>query len=164
MLVERLKTFELNLLAYDPYVPSYSGVTMVSLNDLFERSDVVSLHTPWLKETEGMITGEHLAKMKPYTTFINSARGAVVREAEMIEVLRQRPDLVAVLDVTYPEPPVPESPLYDLPNVILTPHIAGPVGPECHRNGQYMLEELKRYLVGESLKYGLTREQVKIMA
>ena len=164
MLADRLKTFEVNIIAYDPYVPAYPGVTMVSLNEVFQRADVVSLHTPWLKETEGMIRGAHLAMMKRFSTFINTARGAVVREVEMIEVLRQRPDLMAVLDVTYPEPPVPESPLYDLPNVILTPHIAGPVGLECHRQGQYMLAELKHYQAGEPLQYGLTREQVRIMA
>ncbi len=164
MLAERLKSFEIQIIAYDPYVPSYPGISMVTLDELFERSDVVSLHTPWLKETEGLITGAHLARMKPYATFINSARGAVVREDELIEVLRQRLDLVAVLDVTYPEPPAPESPLYDLPNVILTPHIAGPLDLECHRNGQFVLEELKRYQAGEPLKYGLTQEQVKIMA
>ena len=100
---------------------------------------MVSLHTPWLKETEGFVTGTHIASLKPYATFINTSRGAVVREEELVAVLQQRPDLVVVLDVTCPEPPSPDSPLYSLPNVILTPHIAGSVGTECQRMGQVMV-------------------------
>ncbi len=168
MVAERLKAFDLHIIAYDPYVSAEAGaalgVEMVSLDEIFARADVVSLHTPWLPETEGMITGTHLAAMKSGATFINTARGAVVREAEMIAVLQQRPDLYAVLDVTYPEPPEPGSPLYTLPNVLLTPHIAGSLDGECRRMGQYMVEELRRYVAGEPLKWAITRERAKIMA
>jgi phosphoglycerate dehydrogenase-like enzyme len=140
------------------------GAEKCSLEAIFNRSDVVSLHTPWLKETEGMITGEHLALMKPNATFINTARGAVVREQEMIEVLQQRPDLFAILDVTYPEPPKPGSPLYTLPNVILTPHIAGSLDNECQRMGRYMVDELERYLAGEPLQWAISREKAATLA
>ena len=92
--------------------------------------------------------------MKPYTTFINSSRGAVVRETEMTDVLQQRPDLVAVIDVTYPEPPSLDSPLFTLPNVILTPHIAGAMNTECRRLGQLMIDELERHLAGQPLRMG----------
>ena len=81
----------------------------------------------------------------------------------MIEVLRERPDLIAFLDVTHPEPPVADSPLYDLENVILTPHIAG-AQLECRRLGRYMIEELDRYLAGEKLKWQITRERIANMA
>jgi phosphoglycerate dehydrogenase-like enzyme len=164
MMVEKLRAFEVNVIAYDPYVPDYPGVKMLPLDEVFSQADVVSVHTPWLKETEGLITGRHLASMRPYSTFINTARGAVVNEAEMIQVLQQRPDLTAVIDVTHPEPPHPDSALYTLPNVLLTPHIAGSVGPECRRQGQYMIAELKRYLNGEPLVYGLSKAMVKTMA
>src|SRR5690606_8819626 len=115
------------------------------------RSDVVSLHSPWLPETVGMITGDHFRQMKPYASFINTARGAIIREAEMIAVLQDRPDLTALLDVTYPEPPAPGSPLYTLPNVVLTPHIAGSMDMECRRMGRYMVDELQRFLHDEPL-------------
>jgi phosphoglycerate dehydrogenase-like enzyme len=131
------------------------------LEDIFRRADVVSLHTPWLPETEGMITGQHFTLMKPNAAFINTARGAVVRESEMIAVLEQRPDLLAVLDVTYPEPPVPGSPLYTLPNVVLTPHIAGALGPETRRLGEMMLDELQRYLRGEPLRWQVSPKQAR---
>jgi phosphoglycerate dehydrogenase-like enzyme len=137
---------------------------MTSLDEVFRRADVVSVHTPWLKETEGLITGAHIASMKPYSTFINTSRGAVVRETEMTHVLQARPDLVAVIDVTHPEPPSPDSPLFTLPNVILTPHIAGSLGAECRRMGQYMVGELERYVLGQPLRYALTRERAAIMA
>ena len=163
-LVKRLRTFEVNLIAYDPYVKAYPVVTMCSLEQVFQQSDVVSVHTPWLPETFGLITGAHLASMKPYSTFINTSRGAIIREQEMIAVLQDRPDLVAVIDVTYPEPPVPESPLYTLPNVILTPHLAGSMDGECRRMGQYMIAELERYLAGKPLRYELTRRKVVRMA
>jgi phosphoglycerate dehydrogenase-like enzyme len=105
-----------------------------------------------------MITGKLLSSMKPGATFINTARGTIVREQEMIEVLRQRPDLTAVLDVCDPEPPAPDCPLLKLPNVVITPHIAGSMGPEIKRLGRYMVEELRRYIAGDPLKWQITRE------
>jgi phosphoglycerate dehydrogenase-like enzyme len=165
LVVERLRPFDLRVLAYDPYVDieyaRQQEVELVLLGELFRRSDVVSLHAPHLKETEGLITGAHLASMKPGATFINTARGAIVREPEMIEVLRQRPDLQAILDVTDPEPPAPDSPLYTLPNVVLTPHIAGSMDDECRRMGRYMVEELRRYLAGKPLRWQVTPEAAK---
>jgi len=159
---ERLCAHDVRVLAYDPFATLAQAaachVELCSLTEVFQRADVVTLHTPWLQETEGLITGAHLAAMKPGATFINTARGAVVRETELIEVLTRRPDLQAVLDVTYPEPPVPESPLYTLPNVVLTPHIAGSMDNECRRMGQFMVEELGRYRAGQPLKWQITRE------
>ncbi len=168
LVAERLQTFDLNVLAYDPYVSPEDaaslGVELVELDRLFKLSDVVSLHAPKLPETLGMITGAHLDAMKEDATFINTARGAIVREAEMIEVLKTRPDLYAILDVTDPEPPLPDSPLYSLPNVVLTPHIAGSMGQECRRMGQTMVEELTRYLAGAPLRWSISRERAKILA
>ena len=168
LLAERLMTFELKVIAYDPFATQdradQLGVQLCSLEEVFQRADVVSLHTPWLPETEGLITGAHIASMKPGATFINTARGAVVREAEMVSALQARPDLCALLDVTYPEPPLPDSPLLKLPNVYITPHIAGPNENECKRNGQYVIAELKRYLNGEPLQFAITRQRAAIMA
>lgn len=168
MVAERLKAFDLQVIAYDPYVSQSEadslGVEMCSLEDVFQRADLVSLHTPWLPETEGLITGVLLGSMKENATFLNTARGAIVREAEMVAVLQKRPDLTAVLDVTWPEPPEANSLLYILPNVILTPHIAGAMGLECRRMGRLMAEEFERYTRGEALKWTLTRERAEIMA
>ena len=160
-----LQNFDLHVLAYDPFVdPELArnlNVELCSLDEIFRRADVVSVHTPWLPETEGLITGQHFTLMKPNAAFINTARGAVVRESEMITVLEQRPDLTAVLDVTYPEPPVAGSPLYTLPNVVLTPHIAGALGPETRRLGETMLDELRRYIHGEPLRWQVSPTQAR---
>lgn len=162
LLLPHLRLLDLHILVSDPFLSDEEahelGVTRVSLEEIFRQSDVVSLHTPWLPETEGMITGAHIASMKRGATFINTARGAVVREPELLKVLAERPDLQAVLDVTNPEPPPPDSPLYTLPNVVLTPHIAGSLGNECRRMGQYVIAELRRYLQGETLKWAVTRD------
>jgi len=165
---EMLKQFDCRVIAYDPFVSETEAkaldVEMCSLEDVFQRADVVSLHTPWIKETEGFITGNHIASMKPNATLINTARGAVIREQEMIEELQQRQDLYAILDVTHPEPPVKDSPLYSMENVILTPHIAGSLSAECQRMGEYMAQELGRYLRDEPLRWNITREKSIIMA
>lgn len=156
---ERLRHFDLNVIVFDPFLKPEDaaalGVEAVSMEDLFARADVVSLHTPLLPETVGLINGTLFESMKPGATFINTARGAVVREEEMLDVLARRPDLQAILDVTHPEPPRRDSRLFTLPNVMLTPHIAGSVGRECNRMGDEMAEELRRYLRGEPLKYAL---------
>ncbi|MEM1026528.1 MAG: hydroxyacid dehydrogenase [Planctomycetota bacterium] len=168
MVCRRLQSMDVRVLAYDPFASQERarklGVEMVSLDDVFRRSDVVSLHAPSLKETRGMIRGEHFASMKASAGFINTSRGAVVREAEMIAALQKRPDLTAVLDVTDPEPPVADSPMWGMENVILLPHIAGSYGQECRRMGQFMLEELDNYEAGRPLKWEINRDAAAIMA
>jgi len=168
LVLEHLSNFEMKVISHDPTVTqaqaSELNVEMVSLAELFSRSDVVSLHAPHLPATTGLITGALLASMKPGATFINTARGAIVREGEMIEVLCARPDLTAILDVTHPEPPETTSKLYDLPNVVLTPHIAGSVERECQRMGQWVTDELRRYMAGKPLKTQIARARAASMA
>ena len=163
-----LKNFDVKVLAYStsarPEVARELGVEFVSLEDLFRRGDVVSLHTPWLKETVGMITGAHFRMMKQGASFVNNARGAVIRQDEMIAALRDRPDLWAVLDVTWPEPPPPGSPLFTLPNVVMTPHIGGPMDGECLRNGKVVLDELKLLLAGKPMQCVIGRERAAKLA
>lgn len=165
---EMLRLLDVRVLAFDPYVTGEEaealGVELVSLESLFEQSDVVTLHTPLLKETVGLVTGAHIASMKSGATLINTARGAVIRETEMIEVLRRRRDLFALLDVTMQEPLDPDSPLFSLSNVFLTPHIAGSMDGECRRMGEYMIDEAERFLNGETLQWEITRESAAILA
>jgi phosphoglycerate dehydrogenase-like enzyme len=150
------------VLAYDPYVSRREAdeldVELVGLSQLFAAADIVSIHTPLLPETVGLISRHELLKMQPGATIINTARGRVVNQTDLIEVLAERPDIYAILDVTGPEPPPVDSPLYDLPNVVLTPHIAGSLDGECERMGRDMVAELRRYLRHEALKWAVTPE------
>ena len=170
LLARRLQSHDLRVLAYDPFYPQEQAdalklqVHLCSLETLFAESEVVSIHTPSLPSTRGIITRQLLASLKPHAAFINTARGAVVDEPGLIEVLRQRPDLTALLDVTDPEPPAPGSPLYTLPNVFLTPHIAGSLAGECARMGELAVGECRRFLAGEPLRWAIPREQAEHMA
>ncbi len=165
---ERLQPFDLDVWVYDPFLTAEQAaelnVTLVSLNEIFTHCDVISLHTPWLKQTEGMIRGQHFDLMKPGATFINTARGAIVNEPEMLEVLTRRPEITALLDVTWPEPPVEGSPFYTLPNVVLTPHIAGSQEQECRRMGQLMIDEFDRWAKGEPMRWSISKEKAAILA
>lgn len=168
MVAARLLQAGCQVQVFDPFLDEAgaeaAGVTRCDLETLFATSDVISLHTPNLPETRGLLGAEHFNRLRHETTLINTARGAVVREPELVEFLKKRSDVQAVLDVTLPEPPETDSPLYDLPNVILTPHIAGSLGRECGRMGTLTVDELERLLKGESLQHAVTREQAAIMA
>ncbi len=168
LVIEKLKVFDHRIIAHDPHAPpslfEKLGVAPVSLEEIFATADVVSLHAPWIPQTVGMITGDLLRTMKAQATFINTSRGALVREPELFQVLTERPDLTAIIDVTHPEPPPPDSPFYTLPNVRLTPHIAGSVGPECARMGWLAVSELERWLKQEPLQHEVTRERLSLMA
>ncbi len=158
----------LRVLAYDPFVSeelaASLGIELVTLETLFAESDVVSLHAPDLPETEGMISGELLRSMKPNATLINTARGALLDEPTFAEVFTDRSDLDAVIDVTQNEPHNKDCPLWSLPNVTITPHIAGSINNECHRMGEYMVQELEDALAGRPLQHEVTPELLMTMA
>jgi len=163
-----LESFSISVIVFDPYLSEEQAqihrVTKVGLDELFELADAVSIHTPWLEQTEKMIRKEHLLRLPRHATFINSARGAVVDEADLVDVLRSRPEMHAFLDVTYPDPPAADSPLLSLPNVFLTPHVAGSIGPECKRMVNFLIAELDRLLANQPLKHTILKETLATSA
>jgi len=165
---QALAAFDLQVLAYDPHMSPDDaqslGAKPASLEEIFATCDVVSLHTPLLDSTTGMIGRALIASMKPHATLINTSRGGVIRQAELCEVLRERPDLTAVLDVSDPEPPESDSSVWDLPNLFLTPHISGSLGPECLRMGRYMVDEFQRMRRDVPFHYAVTPQQLALMA
>ncbi|MBQ3075598.1 MAG: hydroxyacid dehydrogenase [Clostridia bacterium] len=168
LVIEKLCALRLKVLVFDPFLPDEKakelGVEKVDLATLFSSCHVISNHLANNEATRGILKKEHFAAMRPYATFINTGRGAQVSESDLIEVLQNRPDLTAVLDVTFPEPPEDGSSFYTLPNVFLTPHIAGSEGNEVRRMTDYMLEEAEAYLSGKATRYGVTLKMLETMA
>ncbi len=168
LVADRLRTLDVDVIAYDPTVAPEDAMTLGArlcpLEEVFSRADVVSCHMPLTPETAGALKGGLFERMKRGATFINTARGALVDEAGLAEALRRRPDLYAVLDVLKHEPPRATCPLPGLPNVVITPHIAGSLGPECRRLGRMMVDEIERYVSGEPLQGEVLREQMEALA
>lgn len=165
--IRLLKNFDVDILLYDPTVTEEKakilGVEKTGLETLMERSDVVSIHAPSIPETDKMINQERLARMKDHAVLINTARGSVVDEAALVKELAKG-RLFACLDVTEPEPPASDHAFRSLPNVILTPHIAGAVNNGMLRIGKYVVEELQRYLEGRPMDGEVDLSRLDILA
>lgn len=150
--IELLAPFDLDVLLADPTVDEAEarelGVSLVPLDDLMAAADTVSVHAPSLPETARLLDRRRLALMPDGAVLINTARGALVdTEALTDELVAGR--LHAVLDVTEPEPLPAESPLWGLPNLLLTPHVAGSLGGELARLVDHALDELERWAAGQ---------------
>ncbi len=165
--IELLQPFDFDIVVYDPFLDENDarklGVRKVELPELMRISDVVSLHAPALPETHEMISREMLSLMKSGATIINTARGWIVDGSALTEeVVSGR--IYAVIDTTEPEILPGDSPLYDLPNVFLTPHIAGAMGSETQRLGEMAVDEIERYARGEAFRYAIRREDLGRLA
>jgi phosphoglycerate dehydrogenase-like enzyme len=150
--LERLRSYDFELLLSDPFLSAEQaaglGAELVPLDELCRRSTIVSLHAPAVPSTERMIGRTQLALMPDGATLINTARGWILdHDALLDEVTTGR--LNAILDVSTPEPPPADSPFFHLPNVLMTPHIAGAQGLEIGRLGESAVRELQRYAAGE---------------
>lgn len=165
--IELLEPFHCRVLLHDPYIGARDaaalGVESVSLDELMRLSDVVSIHAPALPSTQGMIDRRHLALMPDGATLINTARGIIVDQDDLIDELRTG-RIDAIIDVTHPEVPAPSSALYDLPNVFLTPHIAGAIGNEREMLGEYVVEEIERFVERIPLRSAITATALETMA
>jgi phosphoglycerate dehydrogenase-like enzyme len=153
-----LRPFGVRILLYDPYVSPEEaerlGATKAELDDLLRRADVVSLHAPAKPETHHLLSAERLAIMKDDALLINTARGTLIDEKALVSELAKG-RFFAFLDVTDPEPPVADSPLRQLDNVVVTPHLAGCID-DCGRMGEMAVEELRRHFSGEPPLYEVT--------
>jgi phosphoglycerate dehydrogenase-like enzyme len=155
-------------LLYDPFVSEAKakemGAVKVTLEDLMRRSDVVTLHAPSIPETRHMIDARMLGLMRDGAILVNTARGAIIDEKAMIAEL-QKGRIFACLDVTDPEPAAADNPLRTLPNVVLTPHVAGAAANNRFRQGTYAVDELERVLLRrEPPRFGISEEALARMA
>ena len=122
--------FNMTVLGYDPYVSreqiqEYGATKIDRLDDMLPRVDFLSIHAPLTRETFHIVSTPQLAKMKPTAYLMNCARGPLVDERALLEALRKKVIAGAALDVFEPEPSLDDNPLYQMPNVIVTPHLAG---------------------------------------
>lgn len=168
LVINMLRSYRLKVLVFDPFLSDEAadelGVTKCSLEYLFENSFVVSNHLANNEQTKGMLNYEHFRLMRKNSVFINTGRGAQVVEDDLVRILKERSDLTALLDVTFPEPPVDGHEFYTLENCIITPHIAGSAGSEVSRMGEYMLGELDSYLKAQPCKYEVILKMLDTMA
>lgn len=162
-----LEALDYTVLLSDPFVrpddPITQSVELVELDTLMARSDVVSVHAPSLPTTREMIGAHQLKLMQNGATLINTARGAVIDEAALIAEL-QTGRIQAIIDVTDPEIPPESSPLYTLPNVFLTPHIAGAIGTERLRLGEMVVDEIERFVSGRPMQFIVEPEALERLA
>jgi phosphoglycerate dehydrogenase-like enzyme len=167
--IELLRPFNLDLYVFDPFLSDERaealGVTKASLEEIFETCHIVSNHLANKPETVGIIRRDLLARMGEYAVFINTGRGAQVDMAALIDEMRAHPARMAILDVTDPEePPKEGNPIYDVDNIILTPHIAGSIGYETHRMADFMYEEYKAVASGKDPKHAVSLAMLETMA
>ena len=160
-----LRPYEVRTLLYDPLVDEARareefGAERVDLETMARESDVVTCHAPKLPATYHMWNATHFKLMKDDAVFVNTSRGDNLDEQALIEEL-EKGRFFAFLDVTSPEPPAPDSPLRRLPNVVLTPHVAG---QRSYRIGAMKVEELRRCFAGEEQLFQVTREMLDTLA
>ncbi|MEU3102564.1 hydroxyacid dehydrogenase [Streptomyces griseoflavus] len=165
--IDLLRPHDVEVLLHDPYVDDREagelGAERVGLAELFRRGDTVSVHTPLLPGTRGLVGRDLIDSMRPDAVLINTARGAVVDQDALTDAaLAGR--IRAVLDVTDPEPLPPDHPLWRCDNVLLTPHLAGSQGNEWRRLADLALREIGRWTSGEGFHHPVRRERLAFLA
>lgn len=152
LIAARLQAFGVEVISYDPYITAARaqqlGVQTVTLDELLERSDFITIHMPKTPETTGMIAAEQLAKMKPTAFIVNVARGGLIDEAALHDALVSKTIAGAGLDVFVQEPPK-ESPLLALPNVVVTPHLGASTDEAQEKAGVSVAKSVRLALAGE---------------
>jgi phosphoglycerate dehydrogenase-like enzyme len=165
--IRLLKPFDVKILVYDPYLSEWEagrlGVRKVGLNELFEKSDVVSIHAPLTSETYHMIGRDQLRRMKDGAVLINTARGGIIDHNALIEEC-EKGRIRAFLDVTEPEPLPPNSPLRGLKNVYITPHVAGAGYYGYHMIGKTVVKSLEDFFAGRPVEDALDMNLYDITA
>lgn len=156
---ELLRPFNCRVRVYDPFLDAAEAarrdVEVTDLHDLFAASDVISLHAPAIPSTEKMIAAAELALIRDGSVLVNTARGQLIDNRALIAELRTN-RFVAALDVITNDPPGAAEIFRRMPNVFVTPHIAGPTEDDLPRQAKMALEDLRRFFAGEPLLHEVT--------
>lgn len=168
MVAERLKEFDVEVYAFDPFCSEEKakefGVKLTDLETLFSQCHVISNHLANKKELKNVFKDKHFRLMQKHSTFINTGRGDQVSEWALAKNLILHPSRTAVLDVLKKEHLPYINPLFWCPNAIITPHIAGSMGNETHRMAYYMIEQMDNCVSGNETQYEVTKEMLLTMA
>jgi D-3-phosphoglycerate dehydrogenase len=152
LVASRLAAFEAHIVAYDPYVSqaraAQLGIELLTLDELLLRSDFISVHLPKTKETAGLIGAEALKKVKPGVIIVNAARGGLIDEQALADAIRSGHVRGAGIDVFATEP-CTDSPLFDLPQVVVTPHLGASTAEAQDRAGTDVAASVRLALAGE---------------
>ena len=152
LVAQRLAAFGTHVIAYDPYVPparaAQMGIELLPLDDVLARADFISVHLPKTKETAGLLNKEALAKTKPGVIIVNAARGGLVDEAALADAVRSGHVRAAGLDV-FAKEPCTDSPLFELAQVVVTPHLGASTSEAQDRAGTDVAESVRLALAGE---------------
>lgn len=152
---KRAQAFGLSIVGYDPFVTSHdfqvaeTGISLVSLRELLSSSDFISIHVPLNEKTRGMITHRELKRMKRHAYLINTSRGSIVDERDLLEAVQSGGIAGAFLDVLAEEPISPDNPLLKVENIRITPHIAGLTEESQERVSLLVAEEVSKVLRGQ---------------
>lgn len=166
--IELLQDYGVHVLAYDPGVSEEAlqalGAKKVGLEEIFRQSDILSLHAPSIDATKHMVNEETLGWMKEDAILINTARGSLIDEDALYRCMKGGKLKYACLDVTDPEPPATDHPLFELPNCIFTPHVAGLANNGKRKIGVHVCQEIERFEKGEPLETQVTKEMLATIA
>jgi len=145
-LARRAIGFGMRVIAHDPLIKGHELLDLVTLEELFEESDYISIHVPLTDETRGMINRETIAQMKDGVVIVNTARGGCVAEEDMVEALKSDKVRAYATDVWLSDPPDPTCPLYDAPNVVMTPHLGASSRENMLRIGDVVVRILEDFV------------------
>ncbi len=146
----RAQAFGMKVIAYDPNLPNHALCELVDADDeLFARSDFISIHLPLTPETKGLIDGNAISRMKDGAILVNTARGKVIVEKDVAAALASGKLACYATDVYESDPPSPDSPLLSAPNVLLMPHVGGSSKENLLRIGDTVVELLGKWVRSE---------------
>jgi D-3-phosphoglycerate dehydrogenase / 2-oxoglutarate reductase len=158
LVAQRAMAFGMRLIAYDPYITEerarHMGIELVDLDTLLEQSDFITIHLPKNKETTNLLNAASFKKVKPSVRIINVARGGIVNEADLAEAIKSGEVQGAALDV-FEKEPTTESPLFELPSVVVVPHLGASTAEAQDKAGVTIAEQVELALAGDFVPYAV---------
>ncbi len=167
--IRLLKSYNVEVMVYGRNLEKIKALNIgvekiYTMEEIFSECQVISNHIADNERTKGILNYDLFKLMKPTAAFLNTGRGAQVVEADLARALKEEPNRFAFLDVTWPEPMEADCPLWDLPNCMVFPHLAGYATQEVFRLSDCVIEQMRKYVKGEKMDYVVTEDMLEGMA